>query len=374
MTALKRQFAIISLFVLVLGSTVSASAEPMDLALSRLRLPSGGQALPGGGVTCSGTGVGGGVVTFCPDNDDWRRLMSQQGFALAPPILSPARTVGYRGFYLGIETGSSGIAASSRGTVGFANTDSTLPNIGGRYGPSEYWHRGTEGDSRATFEEGNRFVDSSVTWMRLAMRKGLPFGFELGASIGRPFHSSLWMWGLSVKWSLLEGFDHGLPAIVPDIAVRGSVHTMSGDGQYNLTVPSLDLIVSKGIVLGSQATLTPIIGAQLMWIVADSELVDLNPEADSAFDSCPQLPNSTATTGGTPCPSGSSAHFNDRAVFDQVRARRTRIALGMQLRFRALTIAATFHFDLKSPHAMDSSMPADLPRQWNVSSAIGLTY
>ena len=350
MPAVKRQFAIISLFVLVLGSSGLASADTMDLALSRLRIEASNMPNADGVVVCPATTGGGGIVTYCANHNDWRRLISQQGFALAPPILSPARTLGFRGFYLGLETGTSGIQDSW-----------------------EYWHQGTEGDAGTGFG-GNRFVDSTITWMRLNVRKGLPFGFELGASIGQPFHSSLWMWGLSIKWSLLEGFDHGLPAIVPDIAMRGSVHTMTGDGQYNLTVPSIDLIVSKGLVLASQATLTPMIGAQLMWMVADSELVDLNPGATPAFDQC--LPeNGPAPVGGSElrC-SASSNHFNDTAVFDQIRARRMRLAIGLQFRFRALTIAGTFHFDLKSPHALDSTMPADLPRQWNVSSAIGLSY
>jgi len=361
----KCQFAIISLVVLVLAPSGLASADSMDLALSRLRIASGPAVDADGNLLCNPAVTG---RMYCAANGDWRRLMAQQGFALAPPILSPARTVGFRGFYLGLETGTTGIDDSQ-----------------------DYWHRGTEGDGAGTFGEGNRFVDSSITWMRLAMRKGLPFGFELGASIGRPFHSSLWMWGLSVKWSLLEGFDHGLPAIVPDFAVRGSVHTMTGDGQYNLTVPSLDLIVSKGIVIASQATFTPIIGAQLMWVVADSELVDLNPEETPAFDSC--LPNPAPPTcvlisdpdhpGEQICDpaqsqvvrcTGPSNHFNDTAVFEQVRARRTRISLGFQLRFRALTIASSFNFDVKTPHDLDSSMPEDLPRQWNVSSAVGLTY
>jgi len=340
----KRHFAIISLFVLVLGSTGMASADPMDLALSRLRIR-------GGTAACPATLPGGGAVMYCANNDDWRRLISQQGFALAPPILSPARTLGFRGFYLGLETGTSGIADSQG-----------------------YWHQGTEGDSDGSFGEGNRFVDSAITWMRLAMRKGLPFGFELGGSVGRPFNSSLWMWGLSVKWSLLEGFDHGLPAIMPDIAVRGSVNTMTGDGQYNLTVPSIDLIVSKGIVLASQAVLTPMIGAQLMWLVADSELVDLNPEGSSAFDTCLPETGPPGVGQNTIRCTGPSSHFNNTAVFEQIRSRRTRISLGFQFRFRTLTIASTFAFDLKKPNQMDSSMPADLPRQWNVSSAIGLTY
>ena len=355
MPAVKRQFAIISLFVLVLGSSGLASADTMDLALSRLRIRASNTPDLDGMVLCPTRDE---PVSYCAINDDWRRLISQQGFALAPPILSPARTLGFRGFYLGLETGTSGIDHSQ-----------------------DYWHQGTEGDAGTGFG-GNRFVDSTITWMRLNVRKGLPFGFELGASIGQPFHSSLWMWGLSIKWSLLEGFDHGLPAIVPDIAMRGSVHTMTGDGQYNLTVPSIDLIVSKGLVLASQATLTPMIGAQLMWMVADSELVDLNPGATPAFDDC--LPeNGPAPVGGselrcsaspTPSNPAPSNHFNDTAVFDQIRARRMRLAIGLQFRFRALTIAGTFHFDLKSPNALDSTMPTDLPRQWNVSSAIGLSY
>ena len=177
MNAIMRNLSAAVLLLLALGVPHGASADPMDAALERYRIAAGTLDADGN-LLCSGSAPGGGVVSFCPDNDNWRRLMSQQAFALAPPILSPARTVGYRGFYLGLETGTSGIDDGER-----------------------YWQLGTRGNSTATFDAGNRFVDSSITWMRLALRKGLPFGFELGMSMGRPFHSSLWMWGVSVKWS-----------------------------------------------------------------------------------------------------------------------------------------------------------------------------
>ncbi|MFT5356378.1 MAG: hypothetical protein ACI9KE_003603, partial [Polyangiales bacterium] len=218
------------LLVTALMSAHPVQADDMSLSLSRLRT----ETAPGSG-------------SWEPNNDAFTRLASQLGFALAAPNLAPARTTGYRGFYIGFETSVAGIDDGA-----------------------DYWADGTEGDDMSTGR--NRFVSSALTSSRLSLRKGLPYGLEIGASLGRFYNTDSWIWGGELRIALLEGFREGVMGFIPDLAVRGAVRTLTGESELHITVPSLDFIASKPIVLGGAVVFTPIIAAQLMWILADSEL------------------------------------------------------------------------------------------------------
>ena len=323
------------------GST--AYADDMDVSLARLRMPT-----PGGPGCPNATAPEGPHGCF-PDNDAYLSLMSQLGAALAPPVLEPAHTTGLRGFHLSFETGITGIDDAA-----------------------DYWQRGTEGDAESGVEGRNRFVRGVVPWSRLALRKGFP-GFELGASVGRAYDTRLWMWGASVKIAILEGFRHGPWAFIPDLSVRAAVHTMTGDSEFSLSVPSVDVILSKPIVLLDTVTLTPWVAPQIYWVIADSEVVDLTPEIN-AFDQC--MPLSTppvAGDQGTLRCTGSAADFENDATFTDMRALRARIAIGLQLRASFVTMSGAFHIDLIEPSA-DGVVPAGLARQWTVAFGVGAEY
>lgn len=307
-----------------------AQADDMSIALSRLRT----EQAPG---------------AWQADNDAFTRLVSQLGFALAAPNLAPARTTGYRGFYIGFETSVVGIDSGA-----------------------DYWARGTEGDDMSM--GSNRFVTSALTSSRLALRKGLPYGLEIGASLGRFYNTDSWIWGGELRIALLEGFREGVMGFIPDLAIRGAVRTLTGESEMHITVPSLDFIASKPIVLGGAVVFTPIIAAQLMWIVADSELVDLTPDRD-AFAECgvaaeqPQagdLSNIRCT--------GSTQDLGNNQVFNDVRAFRARMSIGAEIRYRAFTFNTAIHWDLKAPGDIDADVPDDLPRQWDFAVGVGATY
>ena len=311
----------------------SARADDMDIALSRLRI----EGAPG---------------SFQADNDSFARLASQLGFALAAPNLAPARTTGYRGFYIGFETSVAGIDNGA-----------------------DYWSRGTEGDALST--DSNRFVASALTSSRLALRKGLPYGLELGVSLGRFYNTDTWIWGGELRIALLEGFREGAMGFIPDLAVRGAVRTLTGDSELHITVPSFDIIASKPIVLGGAVVFTPIVAAQLMWILADSELVDLTPNID-AFAQCgvsPERPPAMSTSNVV-CTNGpgSERDLNNNVVFNDVRAFRARMSIGAEIRYRVFTLNAAIHWDLKAPGEIDPDVPDDLPRQWDFAVGLGATY
>lgn len=321
-----------------------ASADEMDISLSRLRAP----RLDAAGVPIEGA--------FVPDDAAWSRLMSQLGFAIASPSLAPARTTGTRGFYMGFETSVTGIDDGA-----------------------SYWRGGTEGDAMSTGE--NRFVRSSLVASQLTMRKGLPFGLELGGSVGHLYDSQQWIWGAELRIALLEGFREGISGFVPDIAVRGAIRTLTGDSEFHLTVPSMDFTISKPIVLGGVATLTPIFNTQLLWILADSELVDLTPERDAFAECMPAAgppvyrdPPDMSDTSTIRCTGGSAQDFGNDALFTDIRAFRARMSLGVQIRYRIFTTLLSFQWDVRSPGSTDDAVPQDLPRQWTLNIGVGATY
>jgi hypothetical protein len=347
----------------ILTRAPAARADDMDVTLARLRVPAVS------GTDCSPT-TADGPRGWCPDNGAWTRIMSQLGASMAPPILAPARTVGPGGFHIGFDTWVTGIDADER-----------------------YWQLGTEGDAAGATErcgpDGvvgcNRFVNQALTWSRLRVRKGFPFGFELGASIGHAFSTEYWTWGAGLSWALFEGFRTGAWAYVPDVAVRAQVQTLTGASQFNLTVPSLELVVSKPIVAGGVATLTPFASGQMVWILADSEVVDLSPGRSAVSECRPLTPAEVARRNemnlddpnrSTVICAGDPSDFNNSAVFDDVRALRARLAFGLEFRYQLFTLSGSFLFDVSPPGQVDGDASFEdapsLPRQWTVAFGVGL--
>jgi hypothetical protein len=275
---------------------------------------------------------------LCPNNELFEKLMAQFGITLAPPVNLPADSLGQRGFYLGVDT-----------TVTFIDRTSV------------FWQRGVEatGDS----------ISDSYFWYRLEQRKGLPFGFELGASQGYAMQTDMISLGFQLRWSLFEGFRTGIGQI-PDFAVRGAVQTIVGSNQVNVTVPSLDFVVSKPIRLGQGWTISPYMGVQTVWIFASSEMIDL-----CSWDSG----DGTTTPGRLDClrsqetAAGSSSGMNRR--FDDIEQTRWRMAFGLQGRYHIVTATVSFLFDLLEPDVeIDEEREDSLSRQFGLNFGLGMTY
>ncbi len=81
--------------------------------------------------------------------------------------------------------------------------------------------------------------------------------------------------------SLLEGFRSGIPAILPEIAVGGSVRTITGTQEFQLTVAGVDAQISKPLPIGGAVVLTPYVGYQWIRIFGDSGLIDMTPNTDA---------------------------------------------------------------------------------------------
>jgi hypothetical protein len=210
-----------------------ARADSMDPALERLVA----------NAQCQGVGANGGVVinpkagACTHDQPAFAHLIAQYGYAIAPTAMHSARTTGYGGFELAIEGDYTTIDHSA-----------------------DYWQRGTQGSEDPTtkrFPKSNTDVSSMLQAYSIKIRKGFPFGFEITGDVGYLAQTNLVFGGADVRLSLLEGFRPGLPGFLPEIAVGGSVRTVTGTPEFQLTVAGFDAEISKPIPIAGTVVFTP---------------------------------------------------------------------------------------------------------------------
>lgn len=329
----------------VLLSSSAARADIMDPALNRLVL------VDAASPDCRAPGPGGGVYynplsgyrRCTPDNVPWANLVAQYGAALAPNAMHAARTTGYGGFELALEG------------------NYTVIDNG-----ADYWKRGTEGPQDPSSKNFSIVGDPDgvLQVYNLRIAKGLPFGFELIGNVGYVARTSIVVGGADVRWSLFEGFRTGIPAIFPELTVGGSVRTMTGTQQMQLTVAGADATLSKPFAVGGSVLFTPYIGYQYLRIFGDSGLIDLTPNTDALAYCDHQGQNTPATPdpgktysdggfyhdgqpvcGGAGSPAN-SADFNNNVVFQAVRMNRHRLGGGFNLRFQMVQFGMHFISDV----------------------------
>jgi len=310
-------------------SPTLASAEPMDFALERLAENASacrtaeGYALPG--VVCQ------------PDEDAFFGLVNQFGMALAPTSMYPARTTGYGGFEIAYE-----------GAFTFVNGD------------ADYMKSGTRGKVDTVVgdaETSNPNPSSLLHLQSLRIRKGFGFGFETGVQFGFLPGTSIISGGADLRLALLEGFRDNVPGYLPDLAATGSVRTITGTPQVQLTVVGVSGIASKPITIADSAVLTPSVGYQHLFIFGDSGVIDFTP-AESALQACgyqgPDIPGTEGAedNDGSPvCGDGDNLvdDFNNNKVFDPVRIQRGRLIFGLNYRYEVFTIGGQFMADIIDP-------------------------
>ncbi len=323
--------------VLVVGIAAwadHARAEAMDFALERLAE---------NGDTCrteDGASVPG--ETCIPDNDAFVSLINQFGMAVAPTSMYPARTTGYGGFEIGVE-----------GAFTTINND------------ADYMKQGTRGQSDSTTgvaASSNERPPPLLQLYSVRLRKGFGFGVETGLAFGFMPRTSIISGGLDLRVAILEGFRDGVPGYFPDIAVAGSVRTITGTPQVQLTVVGLSGVLSKPITIAETGVLTPWVGYQHLFIYGDSGVIDFTP-GESALQSCgfagPSIPGTPGRDGndGSPaCSEGGTAHdFNNTRTFDPVRLMRQRLLFGLNYRYEILSVGGQIMADVfNSARAINS--------------------
>lgn len=377
--ALASVTAFVAACVAAVAAPRIAAADTMDPALARFVTDN----------KCRLGGKGYGVYynpksNFTPcgqDDASFAKLVAQYGVAIAPTAMHSARTTGYGGFQLAIEgaytTIDNGTASTCTGSGAGCN----------------YWQKGTQGAqdvSTKNFSSVNQNPPGLMQLYSLKITKGFPFGFELTGNLGYLAQTSIYTIGADVRWSLFEGFRTGIPAIFPELAVGGSVRTITGTDQFQLTVASADGQISKPIPIAGSLVLTPWIGYQFLRIFGDSGLIDLTPNTD-AVNYCgfqgTQTPYTTQKGGpaagkaadGQPICKGTSADFNNTVVFNSVRLNRHRIVAGLQLRVQMIKLGGQFMYDVVDPG--DANKPdsgvnlfKDVKRQMTMAVDLGAVF
>ncbi len=215
----------LSVAAIILTAVGNVSAGKMDLSIARF-------------ITCDGTGQ-----QCVADIASYERFMAEYAFGVSPKILAPAETLGYSGFYLGLE-----------GSL------TPIPDAGTKQGG--YWDKGT---SPVGEWPSVMFVPA------LHIRKGLPWSFEIGSSLNYLAQSELVGLGGEVKWSLFEGYKKGFRGAMPDIAARGSVVRILGEPDVDMTIIGIDGSISYNFGLGGMLSLTPYVGFQYLWTLIRTE-------------------------------------------------------------------------------------------------------
>ncbi|MFZ4734662.1 MAG: hypothetical protein ACOYM9_01890 [Bradymonadia bacterium] len=210
-------------------------------------------------------GVGGSPGTLVVDQAGFDSYVRELGMAMAPTLLGPAETLGLNGFMFSIVEYSA------------TNVDEG----------ADYWTRATEGTLQASeaFEadpEGAAEPEppSFLHTFHVRMRKGLPYSFEVGASVSYLLDSELWAFGGELKWSPNES----VPELPVDFGLRVAANRTLGSVDLDLTTLTTDLVLSRGAGLGGVVNLTPYMAYSPLFIYARSNVVDATPGFDESTD------------------------------------------------------------------------------------------
>lgn len=211
--------------------SLPAAAAPNDFRLNAQR--------NGAGILFTGN---------TPNIQSWERLTTELAYVLAPRLATPAETLGHAGFSTSLLW--SGTVVSS---------------------DENYWF---VTEAARDLGKPRGFLHT----LQVDLRKGLPFSFEVGASVAWLVESELLAPALEVRWAPTEGFQN-----VPDVAFRGSVSHIVGNRDLNMTVVGLDGEVSKGFGIAGMVHLAPYLSWSVMMIAASSRVVDPTPTIETDF-------------------------------------------------------------------------------------------
>lgn len=180
------------------------------------------------------------------DQKAFRELSRTYGIALAPKLLAPAETLGINGFAFALQLGVTGVDEEAT-----------------------FWERGIRGN-QSTLEEPE--IPSSLQTIQLDLRKGLPFSLEVGAHVTWMFNSELFMFGGSLKGALNEG----VSTVPVDLAVKVGVSRMVGSDELEMTLTTIDVILSHRLGLAT-FSVTPYLAYSPLLIFTRSGVVDSSP-------------------------------------------------------------------------------------------------
>lgn len=113
---------------------------------------------------------------------------------------------------------------------------------------------------------------SQLPLAKVHVRKGLPFNFDVGASLTTVPSTDIKLWGAEVQYAILPG-----GVAQPAVSLRGAYTRLSGISQLDLNTKSIELSVSKGFLM-----LTPYVGVGQVWSDVTPNVSTLQKESTSA--------------------------------------------------------------------------------------------
>lgn len=163
-------------------------------------------------------------------NSQLNDLVQEAGTMIAYRAVAPAEPGGLTGFDIGIE-------------ASFVKIDNSL------------WEEVLESND----------VPSYLPVPRAHVRKGLPFGFDLGASYAMIPSSNIKVIGGELQYAIMDG-----SMALPALALRGHYSTLRGVDDLDLETYGADAVLSKGFLF-----LTPYVGVGVLR--SDGEYTGSNP-------------------------------------------------------------------------------------------------
>jgi hypothetical protein len=169
----------------------------------------------------------------------FKDFVKEAGYALSFNPMAPAEPLGVTGFDISVEV------------VGTDIEDT-----------KEYWEMFVD----------DADVVSILPVPRLHVQKGLPNNIDVGAIYASVPDSNISLWGIELKWAILEG-----GVATPALAIRGSYSRLAGVDELDLDTMAADVLISKGVLM-----LTPYAGASVVRVSGKEKSGDVSLDSESA--------------------------------------------------------------------------------------------
>lgn len=178
---------------------------------------------------------------------EFKDLSKEAGAALGYRNMSPAAPLGITGFDIGAE-------------VSAINIDNN----------SSHWNAAFRNDA-----------PSYLIIPRLRVRKGLPFGIDVGVMYSYVPDSNIKLYGAELSKAILDG-----SMATPAVGVRATYTKLAGVDDLGLQTYGVDASISKGFLF-----ITPYAGAGMMWINSEAKgnLKTLVPTLEKETISVPRV-------------------------------------------------------------------------------------
>jgi len=176
-------------------------------------------------------------VTQRTENKAYTQLMREVSLAMGPKMAGPAASLG-----------SLGIEAAYE--LSLVDTNANL----------DYWQKAAD-NPQASVQAGT-----------LRVRKGLPYGLQIGSVLTHLFDSNMWAIGAELNMSFIDGFVN-----IPDVAARVTANTVLGNADLGMLIVGTDFIISKAFGIGGIVSLQPWAGYSMTFTHVNTHQIDVYP-------------------------------------------------------------------------------------------------